>query len=89
MTCFQIDPQLIKSLIKSILFQSKAQYFLHLFSHFKCLNLSGLYLIKRQSCHHIETNQLICSANQLTGFYMMATLAFIELIRVQGQSPIV
>ena len=35
--------------------------------------------IKRQSCHHIETSQLICSANQLTGFYMMATLALNEL----------
>ena len=43
---------------------------------------SALYvleLIKRQSCHHIETSQLICSANQMTGFYMMATLAFNEL----------
>ena len=38
-------------------------------------------LINRQSCHHIETRQLICSANQLSGFYMMATLAFNELIR--------
>ena len=28
-----------------------------------------------QCCHHIETSQLICSAHQLTGFYMMATLA--------------
>ena len=28
------------------------------------------------SCHHIETSQLICPANQLAGFYMMATLAF-------------
>ena len=37
-------------------------------------------LIKRQSCHHIETSQLICSANQLVGFYMMATLAFNALI---------
>ena len=37
------------------------------------------YLIKRQSCHHIETSQLICSANQLTGFCMIATLAFNEL----------
>ena len=37
-------------------------------------------LIKRQSCHHIETSQLICFANQLTRFYMMATLAFNELI---------
>ena len=25
---------------------------------------------------HIETSQLICIANQLTGFYMRATLAF-------------
>ena len=37
-------------------------------------------LIRRKSCHHIETNQLICSANQLTGFYMMETLAFNELM---------
>ena len=27
-------------------------------------------------CPHIETSQLICCANQLTGFYMRATLAF-------------
>ena len=38
------------------------------------------YLIKHQSCHHIETSQLIWSANQFTGFYMMATLAFNDLI---------
>ena len=25
---------------------------------------------------HIETSQLICTADQLTGFYMRATLAF-------------
>ena len=36
--------------------------------------------IKRQHCYHIETSQLISRANQLTGFYMMATLAFNELI---------
>ena len=36
-------------------------------------------LIKRQSCHHIETSQLICTANQSTGVYMMATVAFTEL----------
>ena len=30
-----------------------------------------------QSCYHIETSQLICPANQLTGYYMMATLATI------------
>ena len=27
-----------------------------------------------QYSHHIETSQLICRANQLTGFYMMRTL---------------
>ena len=37
------------------------------------------YLIKRQSCHHVETSQLISRANQLAGFYMMVTLAFNEL----------
>ena len=31
--------------------------------------------IKCQCCPHIETSQLICWANQLTGFYMRATLA--------------
>ena len=36
-------------------------------------------LIKRQSCHHIETSQLICRASQLTGFYVMATLALNDL----------
>ena len=30
-------------------------------------------------CPHIETSQLICTANQLTGFYMRATLALNEL----------
>ena len=37
------------------------------------------WLIKRQSCHHIDPNQLICSANQLTSFYTMTTSAFNEL----------
>ena len=31
--------------------------------------------IKCQCCPHIETNQLICFANQLTGFCMRARLA--------------
>ena len=31
--------------------------------------------IKCQCCPHIETSQLICTANQLTGFCMRATLA--------------
>ena len=43
------------------------------------LNSFLVQLIKRQSCYHTETSQLICRVNQLTGFYMMATLAFNEL----------
>ena len=31
---------------------------------------------------HIETNQLICRANQLTGFYMMGTLVVKGLIEI-------
>ena len=29
--------------------------------------------------NHIETNPLICSANQWTGFYMLGTSVMIEL----------
>ena len=34
-----------------------------------------IYPIKHQCCPHIETSQLICCANELTGFYMKVTLA--------------
>ena len=37
-----------------------------------------------QCSHHIETSQLICSANQLTGFYTMGTLAVKGLINVKN-----
>ena len=33
------------------------------------------YPIKFKCCPHTETSQLTCTANQLTGFYMRATLA--------------
>ena len=33
-----------------------------------------LYPFNDLCSHHIETSQLICSANQLTGFYMMGIL---------------
>ena len=36
--------------------------------------------IKRQCSPHIETSQLICTADQLTGFYMRATLALNGII---------
>ena len=34
-----------------------------------------IYLTQCQCFLHIETNQLICTANQLTGFYMRKTVA--------------
>ena len=37
-------------------------------------------IIKCQCCPHAETSQLIYTTNQLTGFYMRATLAFNGLI---------
>ena len=39
--------------------------------------------IKCQCCPHIENSQLICTANQLTGFFMRATLAFNGLISMR------
>ena len=47
-------------------------------------SVDHLQLIKYQSCHYIETSQLICSANQFTGFYMIATLEFNELILTEN-----
>ena len=38
-----------------------------------------LVFIKHQNYHHIEISQLICRVYQLTGFHMMASLAFNEL----------
>ena len=48
-------------------------------SNYGALPLNSDQLNKRQGCHHIETSQLICRANQLISFYMMATLTFNEL----------
>ena len=39
-------------------------------------------LIKCQSCHHVETIQLIFIANYLTGFYMMKKLELNKLIQI-------
>ena len=43
------------------------------------LSLDRLNSLNVSHCPHIETSQLICSANQLTGFYMRETLTFNEL----------
>ena len=39
---------------------------------------------KCQCCPHIETSRLICRANQLTGFYMRATMALNGLSTTLG-----
>ena len=41
-----------------------------------CIIVPSQCQLKCQSCQNRETSQLICRTNQLTGFYMMATLAF-------------
>lgn len=47
----------------------------------KAINLGGIVVlkkyqpIKRQNCHQVDTNQLIYSANQLTGFYIMGHIS--------------
>ena len=45
---------------------------------FGCQSQFGVFLLpfNDQCSHHIETSQLICSANQLTGFYMMGALVY-------------
>ena len=40
-----------------------------------------------QCSHHIGTSQLICRANQLTGFYMMGTLVVKGLNTGPSQTP--
>ena len=42
--------------------------------------LVGFKPFNDQCSHYIDTSQLICSANQLTGFYMMGTLVVKGLI---------
>ena len=41
----------------------------------KILQQNGQH-IKCQCCPHVETSQLICCGNQMTAFYMWATLVF-------------
>ena len=42
------------------------------FSHFESSIIP--YLIKNQCSHHIETSQMICNANQLSGFHVMENI---------------
>ena len=54
--------------------QSRVKNILKCFS-FVILRLRMSWKLIFVTClHYIETSQLICTANQLTGFYMMRTL---------------
>ena len=55
---------------KSVYYHYETWFFLML--RMKVLNLSFSLTINVR--HHIETSQLICRANQLTGFYMMGNI---------------
>ena len=46
------------------------------FYHGKSFNCLSSFNLLNASCFHIETSQLICTANKLTGFFIKATLAF-------------
>ena len=50
-----------------------------MFSEFNPLNA--------KCCPHIETSQLICKANQLTRFYVRATLVFNGLSELSFITP--
>ena len=45
--------------------------------------------IKCKCCPDIETSQLICTANQFNGFYMRTTMAFNELITINGNNLLI
>ena len=52
--------------------ERECQVLTHTAEHFKKVLLFNLL---SASVAHVETSQLICTANQLTGFYVRATLA--------------
>ena len=59
------------------LFKKVANYFKNTFFHRTPVVASAnCSPVKCQCCPHIETSQLICCANQLTGFYIRRTVAF-------------
>ena len=45
--------------------------------------------IQGEYSRHVETNQLICSANELTGFYMIEILVLSRLTKTEKMIPVV
>ena len=76
----QIESFLISWL--AVAFQSLKVCTSHRSHQFFCLILFyiSFWPMNCQCCSHMETSQLICTANRLTGFYVGATLAANELI---------
>ena len=73
--------QLLPLSIVNIFYLFPCIFFLSKIARFHLVMICFFLLFhKCQCCPHIETSQLICFANQLTGFYMALTLAFIVLI---------
>ena len=73
----------------SILILTRLKLILHSYRdqlldfHFKCIvwflnkrsiSLTCVYPLTTNVTHHTETSQIICIANQLTGFYMMENI---------------
>ena len=71
--------KLLKEFLKKLIFHLiiKPQFSYRQLLWMFCLT------IKRQCCPHIETSKLICCANQLTGFYIRATLALNGLRQIK------
>ena len=60
---------------------NRAKYLRCIYHHFwRYLYLKEISPFNDHCSHHIETSQLICSGNQLTGFYMMGILVVKRLI---------
>ena len=67
---------------------ARVEYYLARINKFNTRHQIGIYQTQKkyqpfndQCSHRIETSQLICTASQLTGFYMMRTLIVKGLIK--------
>ena len=76
--------QLLPLSIVNIFYLFPCIFFLSKIARFHLVMICFFLLFhKCQCCPHIETSQLICFANQLTGFSKRATLAFNGVIKIE------
>ena len=72
--CYKLLPLVIRHLSGQNIFvnvKNKAKEIVFFHAIFMKLKTFKVKRMKSQWCNHIKTSQLICSANPLTGFYMM------------------